>query len=105
MNDIENLKTEIMNGPKYPEDIVRLVYGCTYVMLVDPDQNQGIEWQPSLLASPTILALQLTFKKKALAKKIDAVKQLLFRKVCIIYGIMTCALLHVYIFTACYGVL
>ena len=81
MNDLENLKMEIMDGPESPEDIVRLVYGCTYAMLVDPDQDQGIKWQPSLSASPTILALQLTFEKKALTKKIDLVKQLLFKKV------------------------
>jgi hypothetical protein len=71
---VEALKDEIMKVPESPEDIVRLVYGACYVMSIDPeapDQGQGISWHQAMETTPKILALQLTFSKNALVKKID----------------------------------
>lgn len=81
IQDVENLKVQLMCAPESPEDIVSLVYGSCYVMSIDPkEQDSGILWQPSLSESPKILALQLTFNIKTLVKKIDANNDL-FKKV------------------------
>ena len=82
---MENLKGEIKSAPESPEDIVRLVYGAYYVISFDPDKDH-IVWQQELSTSPHILSLSLTYKKNALLKKIDEIKQHLFKKVCVMYG-------------------
>ena len=76
LKDIQDLKDQIYNAPESQEDIVCLVYGACYVMSVD--KELGIVWEKVLSTSRTLLALQLTFKRTMLAKKID---QSLFKKV------------------------
>ena len=82
VKDLNDLKAEIESSHKStPEDIVRLVYGACYVMVVTTDA--GITWQESDSTTPQILALQLTFKNNILGKRLDALQQSLFKKVLI----------------------
>ena len=87
MNDVKNLMTQIDNAPECSEDIVCLVYGACYVMSID--KQQGIIWGKTLSTTPKLLALQLTFNRKTLAKRIE---QSLFKKV----YTYTCLLLGMY---------
>ena len=83
LNAVNNLKDEINEVSESPEDIVKLLYGACYVMSIDPEEKTsgGLVWHQQMSTSPTILALQLTFKIKALVRKIDAINRLLFKQV------------------------